>query len=98
MPVASGEFSPNVDKLRAEGQVVAKSVSQELDLSEDTIRRDLRELAQEGWGSIPLGRRPDARSVTPGATKRLPAPPTTMSRGPLASSIALTRRSIRPMA
>ena len=37
-----------LDKLRAEGQVIAKSVSQELDLSEDTIRRDLRELAQEG--------------------------------------------------
>ena len=37
-----------LDKLRAEGQVVAKSISHELDLSEDTIRRDLRELAQEG--------------------------------------------------
>ena len=34
--------------LRREGQVVAKRVSQELDLSEDTIRRDLRELAAEG--------------------------------------------------
>src|ERR1700735_4975305 len=37
-----------LDKLRAEGQVIAKSVSHELGLSEDTIRRDLRELAQEG--------------------------------------------------
>jgi DeoR/GlpR family transcriptional regulator of sugar metabolism len=37
-----------LDKLRAEGQVIAKSVSLELGLSEDTIRRDLRELAQEG--------------------------------------------------
>ena len=35
-------------KLRAEGQVIAKSISHELGLSEDTIRRDLRELAQEG--------------------------------------------------
>src|ERR1700726_1537967 len=34
--------------LRETGQVVAKSVSQELGLSEDTIRRDLRELASEG--------------------------------------------------
>jgi DeoR/GlpR family transcriptional regulator of sugar metabolism len=36
-------------KMLAEtGQVIAKSVSQELGLSEDTIRRDLRELASEG--------------------------------------------------
>jgi len=35
-------------KLRSDGQIVAKAVSHELGLSEDTIRRDLRELAQEG--------------------------------------------------
>jgi DeoR/GlpR family transcriptional regulator of sugar metabolism len=34
--------------LKSTGQIVAKSVSQELGLSEDTIRRDLRELASEG--------------------------------------------------
>ncbi len=34
--------------LKRDGQVIAKTVSQELGLSEDTIRRDLRELAQEG--------------------------------------------------
>jgi DeoR/GlpR family transcriptional regulator of sugar metabolism len=37
-----------LDVLRRDGQVIAKQISQELDLSEDTIRRDLRELAQEG--------------------------------------------------
>lgn len=37
-----------LDILKREGQVIAKQLSQELDLSEDTIRRDLRELAQEG--------------------------------------------------
>ena len=37
-----------LDLLRQSGQIVAKSVSQELGLSEDTIRRDLRELASEG--------------------------------------------------
>jgi DeoR/GlpR family transcriptional regulator of sugar metabolism len=37
-----------LDILRRDGQVVAKRVSAELDLSEDTIRRDLRELAAEG--------------------------------------------------
>lgn len=35
-------------KLKKEGQVVAKEVSRDLGLSEDTIRRDLRELAHEG--------------------------------------------------
>jgi DeoR/GlpR family transcriptional regulator of sugar metabolism len=37
-----------LDLLRKTGQIVAKSVSEELGLSEDTIRRDLRELAAEG--------------------------------------------------
>jgi DeoR/GlpR family transcriptional regulator of sugar metabolism len=37
-----------LDVLRRDGQVIAKQISQELNLSEDTIRRDLRELAQEG--------------------------------------------------
>ncbi|GEM46234.1 DeoR/GlpR family DNA-binding transcription regulator [Deinococcus cellulosilyticus] len=35
-------------RLKADGQIVAKTLSQELGLSEDTIRRDLRELAAEG--------------------------------------------------
>lgn len=37
-----------LDLLKRNGQVVAKTLSQELGLSEDTIRRDLRELAAEG--------------------------------------------------
>lgn len=35
-------------RLQAQGQVIAKELSQELGSSEDTIRRDLRELAAEG--------------------------------------------------
>ncbi|HEY3785255.1 MAG TPA: DeoR/GlpR family DNA-binding transcription regulator [Steroidobacteraceae bacterium] len=35
-------------RLAAEGQIVAKDLAQELGISEDTIRRDLRELAQTG--------------------------------------------------
>jgi DeoR/GlpR family transcriptional regulator of sugar metabolism len=35
-------------ELRREGQVVAKSLSEAFNVSEDTIRRDLRELAAEG--------------------------------------------------
>jgi len=37
-----------LDRLAAEGQLVAKTLAVELDTSEDTIRRDLRELAAEG--------------------------------------------------
>src|SRR5262245_3803457 len=37
-----------LDLLARDGRVVAKSVSLKLGLSEDTIRRDLRELASEG--------------------------------------------------
>jgi DeoR/GlpR family transcriptional regulator of sugar metabolism len=37
-----------LDVLRRDGQVVAKALSEQLFLSEDTIRRDLRELAQAG--------------------------------------------------
>jgi DeoR/GlpR family transcriptional regulator of sugar metabolism len=37
-----------IEVLRRDGQVVAKQLSAELSLSEDTIRRDLRELSREG--------------------------------------------------
>lgn len=37
-----------LDRLRATGQILAKDLSRELAISEDTIRRDLRELAAQG--------------------------------------------------
>lgn len=37
-----------LSRLAARGQVIAKDLAQELGLSEDSIRRDLRELAQAG--------------------------------------------------
>lgn len=37
-----------LDRLAKDGRIIAKDVSTELDLSEDTIRRDLRELASDG--------------------------------------------------
>jgi DeoR/GlpR family transcriptional regulator of sugar metabolism len=37
-----------VDRLARDGRIIAKEVSQELVVSEDTIRRDLRELAADG--------------------------------------------------
>ena len=35
-------------RLRQDGRLIAKELSEELGVSEDTVRRDLRELAQEG--------------------------------------------------
>src|SRR5476649_675803 len=55
-----------LDLLQSEGQIIAKAVSDSLGLSEDTIRRDLRELAREGLlervhgGDLPLLRRSPA--------------------------------------
>ncbi|MDK4714305.1 DeoR/GlpR family DNA-binding transcription regulator [Rhizobium sp. CNPSo 4039] len=49
-----------LDRLRRDGQVIAKALADELDLSEDTIRRDLREMAAEKLlkrvhgGALPL--------------------------------------------
>ena len=37
-----------MDVLRRDGRIVAKTVSEQLGLSEDTIRRDLREMARDG--------------------------------------------------
>jgi DeoR/GlpR family transcriptional regulator of sugar metabolism len=37
-----------LSRLKRDGQFVAKAFSEELDISEDTVRRDLRELASEG--------------------------------------------------
>jgi DeoR/GlpR family transcriptional regulator of sugar metabolism len=37
-----------LDKLRQDGQIISTTLSQELGLSEDTVRRDLRALAAEG--------------------------------------------------
>ncbi|MBV8657683.1 MAG: DeoR/GlpR transcriptional regulator, partial [Burkholderiales bacterium] len=37
-----------LDALKRDGQVVAKTLSESFGVSEDTVRRDLRELASEG--------------------------------------------------
>ena len=48
------------DRLRRDGRLVAKSFAEELDLSEDSIRRDLREMAADGLlarvhgGALPI--------------------------------------------
>jgi DeoR/GlpR family transcriptional regulator of sugar metabolism len=61
--------------LRRDGQVVAKVLSRELGLSEDTIRRDLRELAQEGMlQRVHGGALPASPAVTDFAGRRHLAP------------------------
>ena len=37
-----------LERLAREGQLIAKAFSEELSISEDTVRRDLRELALDG--------------------------------------------------
>ncbi|TCU19188.1 DeoR/GlpR family DNA-binding transcription regulator [Rhizobium sullae] len=72
-----------LDNLRRDGQVIAKRVAEDFALSEDTIRRDLREMAAEGLlkrvhgGAMPIA--PDLpdfsarRSVSSDAKQRLGA-------------------------
>ncbi|MCF1710485.1 DeoR/GlpR family DNA-binding transcription regulator [Tabrizicola sp. J26] len=72
-----------LSRLAAEGRLVAATLAAELGLSEDTIRRDLRELAAEGkllrvhGGALPLSptHRPlaDRRSMAVGEKRRLAA-------------------------
>ncbi|MDI6026351.1 DeoR/GlpR family DNA-binding transcription regulator [Corticibacterium sp. UT-5YL-CI-8] len=60
-----------LDILARQGQVVAKQVSQDLNLSEDTIRRDLRELAADGLlMRVHGGAMPVSPTVVPIAQRR----------------------------
>jgi DeoR/GlpR family transcriptional regulator of sugar metabolism len=64
-----------LDLLRREGQVVARRLSQDLQLSEDTIRRDLRELAAEGLlQRVHGGALPASPAVADFALRRRVAP------------------------
>lgn len=70
-----------LQRLARDGQVVAKVLSEELQISEDTIRRDLRELAREGrlqrvhGGALPasaaIGDLAVRRQVAPDAKQAL---------------------------
>ncbi len=59
-----------LEKLAAEGQVQSRALSEWFNVSEDTIRRDLRELSAEGaCSAFTAGRCPPRRRwwITPGA-------------------------------
>jgi DeoR/GlpR family transcriptional regulator of sugar metabolism len=79
-----------LDRVRKDGRLVAKSIAEEFGLSEDTIRRDLREMAAEGLlsrvhgGALPI--HPDLpdftsrRAVASGEKQRLGAKAASMIR------------------
>ena len=71
-----------LDRLRRDGRIVAKEIAAELGLSEDSIRRDLRELDAAGLrcGSMEARARSPAvgdyasrASVAPGSKRRVAA-------------------------
>lgn len=64
-----------LNRLIQDGQIVAKTLSAELELSEDTIRRDLRELAAEGLlQRVHGGALPASPAVTDFAGRQAIAP------------------------
>lgn len=58
-----------LEKIQKDGQVLSKNLASEFGISEDTARRDLRELAQEGWiqrvhgGALPISRLEESINV-----------------------------------
>lgn len=57
--------------LEKEGQIIAKTLAQDLNLSEDTIRRDLRDLAKEGLlQRVHGGALPSSAAVVDFATRQ----------------------------
>jgi DeoR/GlpR family transcriptional regulator of sugar metabolism len=74
--------------LAEQGQVIAKSVSEELGLSEDTIRRDLRELAAEGkLQRVHGGALPSSPAVTNFAGRQLLATDAKVALGRAAAKL-----------
>src|SRR3954447_9929024 len=77
-----------LDLLGKTGQIVAKTISQELGLSEDTIRRDLRELAAEGrLQRVHGGALPSSPAVADFAARQQLAPEGKRAVGKAAASM-----------
>lgn len=77
-----------LDILRRDRRIVAKVVSQELGLSEDTIRRDLRELAGEGLlQRVHGGALPASPAVADLATRRQLSPEGKVAIGRAAAAL-----------
>ena len=77
-----------MDRLRRDGRLVAKSLAEELALSEDTIRRDLREMAAEGLLARVHGGALPVRPALPDfATRKELAPDEKRRLGQLAATL-----------
>lgn len=77
-----------LDILKRDGQIIAKTLSQTLGLSEDTIRRDLRELAQEGLlQRVHGGALPASSAVVNYAAREKIAPSSKIAIGRVAAGL-----------
>lgn len=75
-----------LERLKRDGQIIAKNLSAELELSEDTIRRDLRELAAEGLlQRVHGGALPASSAVADFATRQTIAPSAKSAIGQVAA-------------
>lgn len=75
-------------RLKQDGQIVAKTLSEELELSEDTIRRDLRELARDGLlQRVHGGALPASPAVADFAGRRAIAPEAKVAIGRVAAKM-----------
>lgn len=74
--------------LKRNGQIIAKDVSHSIGVSEDTIRRDLRELAQEGLlQRVHGGALPASPAITDFAGRELLAPQGKIAIGRVAAGM-----------
>lgn len=77
-----------LDRLARDGSVIAKDLSVELGTSEDTIRRDLRELAQQGkLQRVHGGALPASAALGPLAARRRVAPEEKVALGRAAAAL-----------
>jgi DeoR/GlpR family transcriptional regulator of sugar metabolism len=77
-----------LERLAARGQIVAKELAAELGISEDTIRRDLRELAQSGkLHRVHGGALPASQAVGDMQTRELLSPTDKLELGRVGASM-----------
>jgi DeoR/GlpR family transcriptional regulator of sugar metabolism len=82
-------------RLEQDGQIVAKTLSEELGLSEDTIRRDLRELARDGLlQRVHGGALPASPAVADFAGRKVIAPEAKIAIGKAAAKMIQPRQIV----
>src|SRR2546422_4815978 len=84
-----------LERLRSDGRVVAAELSSSLAVSPDTVRRDLRELAEAGLlRRVHGGALPPAVGARPYAGRRGQAPPAQAANARAASRLPRGRQGI----